>query len=390
MKHVWQMTINLSVLVILSNFTLMAQGEPIVLDNPSFEDMPRHSKEPRFWTNCGNPGESPPDVQPDYTFQVSKSAFDGNTYLGMVVRDNDTWEEVGQMLSSPMRQGTCYKFSIKLARSLTYYSVSREKNTPANYIEPVKLRIWGGFGKCDKRELLDESPLISNVDWQEFKFKFEPQADYTHFVLEAFYKTPSLFPYNGNLLLDDASAIEPIPCDTNIPAVAQAPSVLPPLVNNGTKEEPISPVIARRSPPDTTNRAGSKGPKTMFGVSKEDLVAGLTVPIEDVEFEANSAALLASTTQYLDELEAFLRENPNVIVEIGGHTNGLADKAYADELSAQRARAVVDYLKANSVSPIQLRYRGYGKRYPVASDSTPQGRKKNQRVEVKIVAIIKQ
>jgi hypothetical protein len=119
MKYVWQMTINLSVLVILSNFTLKAQGEPIILDNPSFEDMPRHSKEPRFWTNCGDPAESPPDVQPDYTFQVSKSAFDGNTYLGMVVRDNDTWEEVGQMLSSPMRQGTCYKFSIKLARSLT-------------------------------------------------------------------------------------------------------------------------------------------------------------------------------------------------------------------------------------------------------------------------------
>jgi outer membrane protein OmpA-like peptidoglycan-associated protein len=162
------------------------------------------------------------------------------------------------------------------------------------------------------------------------------------------------------------------------------------VVNNGNRDEPISPVITRRTPTDTTNRAGSKGPKTMFGVSKEDLVAGLTVPIEDVEFEANSAALLASTTQYLDELEAFLRENPNVIVEIGGHTNGLADKAYADELSSQRARAVVDYLKTNSVSPIQLRYRGYGKRYPVASDSTPQGRKKNQRVEVKIVAIIKQ
>jgi outer membrane protein OmpA-like peptidoglycan-associated protein len=84
-----------------------------------------------------------------------------------------------------------------------------------------------------------------------------------------------------------------------------------------------------------------------------------------------------------------LRKSPNVIVEIGGHTNSLPDKVFADELSTLRAKAVVDYLKDEGIPAVQLRFKGYGKRYPIATNSTEEGRKLNQRVEVKIIAIIK-
>ena len=123
-----------------------SQGEPIYLANPSFEDMPRHSKEPRGWHNSGFPAESPPDVQPSGEFGVVKPAYEGNTYLGMVVRDNDTWESVAQRMSKPMEKGKCYEFSLSLCRSELYISVSRTTDETTNYTTPAKVRIYGGFG----------------------------------------------------------------------------------------------------------------------------------------------------------------------------------------------------------------------------------------------------
>jgi outer membrane protein OmpA-like peptidoglycan-associated protein len=320
-----------------------AQTEMIVLRNPSFEDMPRHSSPPRYWTDCGFDNESPPDIQPDFTFQVSKLAQDGNTYLGMVVRDNDTWESVGQQLARPLQGGKCYSFSMQLARSLSYMSVSRERNEPANYITPTKLRIWGGYGLCDKRNLLGESPIVKHNDWRQYDFKLEPDANYTHIVFEVFYNTPTLFPYNGNLLVDNASVLQVIPCDED---PSSEPPTDPVVVN-----EP-EPVI---TPVDTQARGGQtpppppkpavKGSERVFG--KKEIAAGLRVPIENADFPANSAELTEETQEALENLYLFLEDNPNVIVEIGGHTNALADRYYADRLIRRSGgKAVAHYLTA--------------------------------------------
>ena len=48
--------------------------DTIYFENPSFEDIPRHSHVPKGWRNCGFAGESPPDIQPDFTFIVSNPA----------------------------------------------------------------------------------------------------------------------------------------------------------------------------------------------------------------------------------------------------------------------------------------------------------------------------
>ena len=385
MKLVWQIAaFSLSFLFGGLPQQAAAQEVEITLDNPSFEDTPRHSREPRYWTDCGWPSESPPDVQPDFTFQVTKQAFAGNTYLGMVTRDNDTWESVGQLLNSPFEEGKCYEFSIKLARSLSYYSVSRERNVPANYVEPIKLRIWAGFGMCDKREMLDESPLISNVDWQEFKFKFEPGGNYTHFILEAFYKTPSLFPSNGNLLLDDASVIRMIPCDTSVPDGPQDPEPTSEPLADATPRSPSQP----NTPPVTrtpTPTPPQPTETTIAGVKRSEMTAGRTITLENIQFEADSSRIIPSSLPAIEELREFLANNPNVSVEIGGHTNGLADAKYAIVLSTDRAKAVADYLVRKGINRNQVRYKGYGKDKPIDTNETAAGRRRNQRVEIKIL-----
>lgn len=386
MRFFWHIAaFSLVILFGISPEQTTAQEVEIVLDNPSFEDIPRHSREPRYWTDCGWPSESAPDVQPDFTFQVTKQAFAGNTYLGMVTRDNDTWESVGQLLNQPLEEGNCYEFSIKLARSLSYYSVSREKNVPANYVEPVKLRIWAGFGMCDKREMLDESPLVANTDWQQFKFKFEPGGAYTHFILEAFYKTPSLFPTNGNLLLDDASSIKMIPCDEPVPDGPQDPE---------PTSEPLAQVVPRS--PDTPVRPDTPNPtpnrpqtspqeQTIAGVKRSEMNTGDEITLENIQFEADSSRIIPQSLPALEELREFLASNRDVVIEIGGHTNGWADTNYAITLSTARAKAVADYLVRKGINRNQVRYKGYGKSKQIDTNETAAGRKRNQRVEITIL-----
>lgn len=205
---------NQILLLLLCGATLpcFAQSQIIQLSNPSFEDFARASNPPINWYNCGFPGESPPDVQPDPTFSVSKDAYDGETYLGMVVRDNDTWESVSQRLSQPFQKGACYQFEIYLARSLSYQSVSRISDKAANYATPAKLKIWAGNGQCDKRQLLGATDRVIHTDWKPYSFQFDATGTWNYIILEAFYDEPTLVPYNGNILLDKISELKRVDC----------------------------------------------------------------------------------------------------------------------------------------------------------------------------------
>lgn len=377
---------------------LFAQlGDPILLTNPSFEDMPRHSYAPIGWFDCGFPGESPPDIQPDpmRQFLVRKGAQHGNTYLGMVVRDNDTWERVSQVLTAPMQGGSCYEFSIYLARSEVYVSQSRVSDQRANYITPAKLRIYGGFDNCDKGQLLAESNVITNYRWLEFRFKLKPDQDYTHVMFEAFYNTPTLFPYNGNILLDNASAMRPIACDEDVfdPELIVAkeePNELP-TTPRAAPQNPASPQ-SYETPPTRPAQPQPRrlDPSTRLSqVNRKDLTVDQVFQIENITFKANSAELAPTSEAGLEELLGFLRNNNDVVVEVGGHTSGLASVSFAQTLSDDRAESVKSYLVQRGINYNRVVAKGYGRSRQIATNDTAEGRRKNQRVEVRIIGFLK-
>ncbi|MCB0570314.1 MAG: hypothetical protein KDC66_11145 [Phaeodactylibacter sp.] len=189
-------------------FTLGAQDN-IVLENPSFEAPPRHSKCPTGWSDCGFPDESPVDIQPSGDFSCTLKARKGDTYVAMIVRDNLTWESIGQQLSNPLMAGQCYELGAFLCRSPFYISLSRATLKTVNYITPAVLRIWGANRLCEKEELLAVSMPIDNTEWKKHNFTFTPSATYSHIILEAYYLEGALEPYNGHILLDGLSAISP-------------------------------------------------------------------------------------------------------------------------------------------------------------------------------------
>lgn len=188
-------------------FSLKGLGQNTnMLSNPSFEDTPKAGEAPEGWYNCGPATETPPDVQPG-AFGVVTSPHNGNTYLGLVVRDNETWEAVGQELQKSLQKDSTYELRLFLARSEIYLSNSKLTGQEANYVTPVVLQVWGGYSYCDKEELLAVSPLITHTQWKEYVLNLKPSEGnkYNYITLEAYYKTPVIFAYNGNLLLDNCS-----------------------------------------------------------------------------------------------------------------------------------------------------------------------------------------
>lgn len=191
--------------IVLLLFPLYTFAQIMPLTNPSFEDIAKYSHVPRGWYDCGFPGESPPDTQPDPsgTFEVYQMPYDGNTYLGLVTRDNDTWEAVSQKLPEKLNSVKCYTLYIMAARSEKYISLSRLTEAQVNYNTPVVIRIYGGMDYCNKSELLAETKNILDTHWQEYQLTFTPSRNYTHIIIEAYYAKIAAFPYNGNVLIDD-------------------------------------------------------------------------------------------------------------------------------------------------------------------------------------------
>lgn len=365
---------------------------PIILRNASFEDMPRNSSPPRGWTNCGAPGESPPDVHPDpeFLFRVGMKAQHGNTFLGMVTRDTETWESVGQQLTEPLTAGQCYQFDIQLARSLVYMSLSRVTRQPANYVTPVKLRVWGGYSVCDKAQLLGSSGLVDNDKWTNYQLRLKAEAGYTHIILEAYYQEAVLFPYNGNLLLDNAQPLRAIECDEDFYTEPLA------FTNDQIIDDPDSGIVLtavpeRPRPPRTSPREPQqqipKEPTVRLGKTEAILKEGSVFSIEKITFKANSAELEQESEEALQEIVGFMQQNDNVIVEIGGHASRMAGSFYANDLSENRAKSVVRYLKSYNIGFERLLPKGYGKKRPVCMEDTKDCNKKNQRVEVKILKV---
>jgi outer membrane protein OmpA-like peptidoglycan-associated protein len=366
----------LSVICFLSAIP-MVFSQTIELRNSSFEDAPRHSTTPYGWYDCGQVEETPPDIQPG-SFGVFKKAADAKTYLGLVTRDNDTWEGVGQRLSQPMQAGECYNFSISLARAEKYISISKTTRVEENFNKPIRLRVWGGTSYCSKKEKLAETITIKHTSWKEYSFKLNPKSNYNYIFLEAFFE-PTLFPYNGNILIDECSSL--VPCDEKKEQPIAKKSKTQPKPRTQTEPTTQPEASIAESRPIISNK------KTITPeLDRTKITKGTVIRVNNLYFKADSFKIQYISFDALLEVYDFLVENPDVKIEVGGHTNGIPSHDYCDRLSTSRAKAVVDYLVDRGISDSRLTFKGYGKRYPVSSNDTKSGRAKNQRVEIKIMS----
>jgi len=156
----------------------------------------------------------------------------------------------------------------------------------------------------------------------------------------------------------------------------------------GTEQNPTRDYAIQGAYPVTLTVTDSKGAsaKATVPVTVSSPLVPTTkksVVLEGVGFTSNRSTLLPESEKVLDNVAEILLANPDVNVEIGGHTDSQGSDAYNMKLSDARANVVRNYLIKKGVPATRLTARGYGETAPVADNATPEGRALNRRVELK-------
>ena len=106
---------------------------------------------------------------------------------------------------------------------------------------------------------------------------------------------------------------------------------------------------------------------------------------ESITFRTDSAEIQPQFRRALGDIAASVQQYPNTVVRVEGHTDSTGAASYNQDLSVNRAQSVASYLAQSGVSPSRVQAIGYGESRPIATNSTPQGRSQNRRVEILIL-----
>ncbi len=104
----------------------------------------------------------------------------------------------------------------------------------------------------------------------------------------------------------------------------------------------------------------------------------------NITFATNSANISSSFYPVLDSVGIILKEFDNTSINISGFTDSTGSDNYNQLLSERRANSVASYIVQTGVNHGRIQSRGFGERYPVASNDTAMGRSQNRRVEISI------
>jgi len=105
-----------------------------------------------------------------------------------------------------------------------------------------------------------------------------------------------------------------------------------------------------------------------------------------VYFDTNKSNVQGTSASTLDRLVGILKEYPDTNILVEGHTDSAGADAYNMTLSKQRAQAVSSYLASKGIAANRLTTKWYGESQPKSDNNTTEGKAKNRRVEMVIVA----
>ncbi|GAC1582035.1 MAG: hypothetical protein NVS3B20_12760 [Polyangiales bacterium] len=127
------------------------------------------------------------------------------------------------------------------------------------------------------------------------------------------------------------------------------------------------------------------GPADNKGCPKKPslvVVTGSQIKItQQIHFEFDKAKIKPDSFGILNAVVQVLKDNPDLTIEVGGHTDNKGAAEYNHRLSQARSESVRTYLIEHGIAPSRLTARGYGMEVPIDSNTTDDGRAKNRRVE---------
>lgn len=136
---------------------------------------------------------------------------------------------------------------------------------------------------------------------------------------------------------------------------------------------------------DLQLEASEKGKSKTIELKQPKIEKGLTFKLKNINFETGSDKITAESYVSMDKMADILKENPTMLVEVGGHTDNTGDAKKNLELSQKRANQVMTYLISKGVNAKQMKAIGYGETKPVADNETLEGKSLNRRVMFTVI-----
>jgi outer membrane protein OmpA-like peptidoglycan-associated protein/tetratricopeptide (TPR) repeat protein len=124
----------------------------------------------------------------------------------------------------------------------------------------------------------------------------------------------------------------------------------------------------------------------VINIPLQPVLAGANIILKNIFFDLNKFSLKSESTAELDLLVTFMQENPNLKIEISGHTDNVGNTSENNTLSLNRAKAVTEYLAGKGIASGRMSYRGYGSTKPVASNDNERGKSLNRRTELRVIS----
>lgn len=142
----------------------------------------------------------------------------------------------------------------------------------------------------------------------------------------------------------------------------------------------------------TKNQLDNKSYQLDFNLNE---ITERAFQLENIYYEYGKADLTQEAFQSIDStLFKVMLQNPEIIVEIGAHTDSKGSEGYNQNLSQRRAESVVKYLRRKGIDKNRLKAQGYGESQPIAPNTkpdgsdNPEGRALNRRTEFKVIGEI--
>lgn len=117
----------------------------------------------------------------------------------------------------------------------------------------------------------------------------------------------------------------------------------------------------------------------------QDIKVGDKIALNNIFFTTGSHYLTPESYQELNKLAQYLLRNPNLVIQINGHSDNSGIKFKNQKMSELRAREVFEYLIKKGVQN-KMSFKGFGSSMPIASNETDEGKAKNRRVEFEVIS----
>jgi len=190
--------------------------------------------------------------------------------------------------------------------------------------------------------------------------------------------------------------VEAVPAEpaVSVPATVSVTTDTPETPELVVYEEPPAPITSNSRSPELASLLEKKPTETIGSPSTiapknnmvfEETPAGIRLSVRDIKFKADSDEILPTEKKRLDEIAEVLKLAPNSQFLIEGHSAAVGNPHGEQTISEQRARRIANELATRGINASKFICKGHGGNTPVASNSTPEGRAQNRRVEITIL-----